>query len=200
MDARMRKVRNIIGGMGNLMFKEAFIVGKMLDGEVPDQYVQSYKYWEKYRGVIWQLFRENIGTTDKVAIHIRRGDYRDTDFYTDLTKTEYYQKAVSQFPDAEFLVFCMDRQNSERDEEDRAWCREHLPVLLGKRFSMAPIGEDESDDLNLMASCKGIIMANSSFSWWAAFLSNAGTKIIAPSQWFTDSIKRIDLLPEWQQI
>lgn len=192
----MRSVRQQIGGLGNLLFKQAYLIGQMLDGEISDVYVQGESYWKKHANLIKQQFSEGIGKVDRVALHIRRGDYLQAyNFHTNLWETDYYQKAIALFPNEIFLVFCKDNQDPAQDKADRQWCRENLPKL-GIKFEMAPYEQTEVEDLNLMASCKSIIMANSSFSWWGAYLGEH-EKIICPKQWFTDGIQRTELLPEW---
>lgn len=186
----MKTVRKTIGGLGNLMFKQAYLVGQMLDGVIPDVYVQSEKYWIKYENVIKQMFGDGIGKIDSVALQIRRGDYLSTDFYMDMTQTDYYQKATELFPDDRFLVFCHDNQDPETDRLDKLWVREYLDKIIPGRYEMnTPIGETQ--DLNTMASCKGIISANSSFGWWAGFLGEG--KTVIPKQWFSDGIMRVGL-------
>jgi len=193
----MIPVRQSIGGLGNLMFKQAYIMGKVFDGEIPDVYVQSTKYWEKHKEKIKAFFSIGIGErVDKVSLHIRRGDYLTADhFHTNLWNTDYYQNAVKMFPNDRFIVFCRDRQSLAQDMKDRDWCEENLPALLGDRWELAPIDNDEVQDMNLMASCKAHIMANSTFSWWASFISGAMT--VCPKFWFTDGIQRCEILPEW---
>ena len=104
----------------------------------------------------------------------------------------YYQKAIKLFPNERFLVFYKDRQG--KDDLDFVWCEENIRPILGDRMDYHRHGE-EHDDLNAMAGCKGHIMANSSFSWWAAFLG--GGKTICPKRWFTDGIQRVGLLNDW---
>lgn len=195
----MKKARNEIGGLGNLLFKEAYIWGQFRDGNIPDIYVQSPKYWEKYKDEIRQRFSSGIGHTDKVALHIRRGDYlKVSQFHTNLWDTDYYKEAVKLFPGEKFLVFCKDTQNPEQDRDDQEWCQDNLP-FLGIAFEMYRHGE-ETDDLNAMASCKAIIGANSSFSWWAAFLGGNPAVFPKEEKWFTDGKVRTELMPEWTQI
>lgn len=182
------------------MFKQAFIYGLWRDGEIPDIYLQSMKYWEKYRNEVRVMYSEGIspGGIDKVSLHIRRGDYVENPFYVDLTKTDYYAKAVALFPHDTFLVFCKDNQGWEQDKADRQWCREYLDKLIPGRYELVDKDNAEWEDMNLMASCKAHIAANSSFSWWAAFLG--GGRSVFPKAWFTDGEKRIDLLPEWETL
>jgi hypothetical protein len=197
----MKSVRKQIGGLGNLMFKEAYLIGKTLDGEIPDVYLQSQKYWEKHTDRIRATFSEGISPTiDKVALHIRRGDYKGNPFYVNLWETEYYKQATRMFPNDQFIVFCKDNQGWDTDKNDRQWCRIALLPLIGTRFELPPKELTEAEDMNLMASCKHIIMANSSFSWWAAMLNKNPNKIVvAPSvdKWYSDGVERTECPKEW---
>uniref|UniRef100_A0A6M3Y892 Putative glycosyltransferase n=1 Tax=viral metagenome TaxID=1070528 RepID=A0A6M3Y892_9ZZZZ len=197
----MLSVRKCIGGLGNIMFKQAYIYSQVRKGEIPDLYVQSEKYWKEFAPEIKLMFEVNEPETDRVSLHIRRGDYLDTDFYVDLTKTDYYKKAIDMFPTERFLVFYKDRQNNQRDENDKAWIRGYLDTLIPGRYEMWEEKCSETDDLNKMASCKSNIMANSSFSWWASYLNpNLKKKVVCPAKWFSDGFQRIDLLDEWIKI
>lgn len=176
----------------------------MRDKKIPDVYVQSARYWEKYTDEIRTRFSHGIGQIDKVALHIRRGDYlKAAQFHTNLWDTDYYKKAVQLFPDAEFLVFCKDNQSDVQDEDDRVWLIDNMPFLLPTHryeFYDHTDHTTETDDLNAMASCKALIGANSSFSWWAAFLGDPAKTVVMPKaeRWFTDKGQRVDLLPEWK--
>ena len=118
----MLEVRKSIGGLGNLMFKQAFILAKVMKGEIHDVYVQGESYWKPYASEIKLAFSEGIGRTDKIALHIRRGDYLQAhNFHKNLWETDYYQKAAALFPGETFLVFCKDNQNPEQDKADRIW-------------------------------------------------------------------------------
>lgn len=194
----MKSVRETIGGLGNLMFKNAYLWAQMRQGKIRDVYVQSSKYWEKYKDEIKTLYGRGIGRDEKVALHIRRGDYlKVSQFHINLWDTNYYKDAVKLFPaNTKFLVFCKDNQNEAQDADDREWCERNLPQL-GIDFELYK-HTNETDDLNAMASCRGIIMANSSFSWWAAYLNpHQDKKIICPVGWFVDGNQRTDLEPEW---
>lgn len=188
----MLPVRQQIGGLGNLMFKQAYILGQFLDGKIPDVYLQSTKYWETHKEEIKATFSEGIGNDDRIGIQIRRGDYVNNSFYVDLTDTDYYEKAIVMFPGERFLIFCADRQG--RDGKDRVWVKNWAKSLNCDFWC----SESETDDLNKLASCKGRIIANSSFGWWAGFLGNGTT--VAPKAWFTDEVQRVDLPDNFVQI
>lgn len=196
----MNSVRTTIGGLGNLMFKQAYIADKMLKGEIPDLYVQSDKYWKDNAATIKSMFSEGIGFTDKVSLHLRRGDYKENPFYVDLWKTDYYQKAIAMFPDEKFLVFCRDNQSWDTDKEDRQWCRDNLTPLLGDRWELAPRENTEWEDMNLMSSCKAHIGANSSFSWWACYLGSGPKIMPANDKWYSDGVERTECPETWTRL
>ncbi len=111
----------------------------------------------------------------------------DNPFYVDLTQTDYYDKAFAQFPGAKFIIFYGDKIGKFA-ERDRKWLNEWLP----KKGIQYEVREEQSDidDMNEMASCKGFIGANSSFSIWSAFIGGKDRKIIMPKQYYADGIER----------
>lgn len=204
----MLPIRKSIGGVGNLMFKQAYLYAQIAYGKIPDTYLQSEKYFTDIAPFIKEEFGKGIGPrADYIALHIRRGDYlKAKHFHTDLSETEYYQKAVKLFPKDDFLVFCKDTQNKEQDLEDRKWCADFLNSFLEpQRWKFASFENSEIEDMNLMASCKGHIMANSTFSWWAAWLNpNSDKQIVCPAfdRWFVDGVIRCDrpITQVWNEI
>lgn len=139
---------------------------------------------------------ENIrGSKKSVAIHVRRGDYvRDIQTYNlmgEICTKEYYQEAVKQFDDnSTFFVF----------SDDTEWCKRNfnLPNAIYVSHNQ---GLDSWQDMVLMSACCHQIIANSSFSWWAAWLNHNPQKmVIAPSKWFND-IEDRELVPtSWRRI
>lgn len=106
------------------------------------------------------------------SVHVRRTDYVANPTHPDLASGDYYERAMSQFEPGTTFVFFSD---------DIAWCKErfrgHSLVFIE---ALSPV-----EDLFLMARCKGHIIANSTFSWWGAWLDpNPDKKVIAPLQWF----------------
>lgn len=172
----------LFGRLGNRMFQMAYIYAQACRGEVSDIYLQDHKYFDEFKEQIRALYGQGITPIDKVAIHVRRGDYVNNSFYCDLTLTNYYQEAMREFIDQEFLVF----------SDDIEWCKKQ-EIFFGCEVSE---GNDEITDLNLMAGCKGIIMANSSFSWWPAYLST-DAKVICPKMWYSDNITRTHVPDQW---
>ena len=194
----MKNIHIFSGRTGNEMFRHAYLYAQVRDGVIPDVYLQDEKYFSKYADEIKKLFGEGIGYLSQVGVHIRRAGnpinpnepkYSENPFYVNLADdTDYYDRAMAMFLGEKFLVFT----------DDVEWAKE--------KFKDNPDVQvmdkgNEVDDFNLLASCKSIIMANSSWSWWASWLNpNEAKRIIAPKQWFADGIQRIKLPDSWEQI
>lgn len=129
-----------------------------------------------------------IGSVQSVAVHIRRGDYLSdksaaNNFVT--CSIEYYKRAVSHILDnvenPVFFVF----------SEDMEWVKENLSFGDNQVYFIdCNRGEDSYLDMQLMSLCKHNIIANSSFSWWAAWLNSSKNKmVIAPEKWFQNEDK-----------
>lgn len=135
-----------------------------------------------------------IGNTNAVSIHVRRGDYvsdptiRD---YHGACDAAYYLAAVQRIltvhPDASFFIF----------SDDPAWAKANMQFEAPITVVDHNHGAASFEDMRLMSMCKHHIIANSSFSWWGAWLNPDPTKtVIAPRRWFTDpGIDTRDLLP-----
>lgn len=187
----------IFGRLGNRMFQMAYIYSQFKEGLISDIFIQDPKYFEKYETEIKQLFSEGIGFLDFVSIHVRRGanpinlnepKYSENSFYVNLSETDYYERAIELFPVDKFLVFT----------DDVEYCKEKWGG--DPRFQIMDKG-NEIEDLNLMASCKSNIIANSSYSWWSAFLNpNPAKKIICPKNWFSDKVERVKFPSQWIRI
>lgn len=178
--------KKIMGRLGNNLFQFSFLYSVARQGIVPDVYVQDYRLFEKYSNEIKNLLSEGITKIDKVAIHVRRGDYVGNAFYVDLFADDYYQRAMKELPNQKFLVF----------SDDIKWCKKQK-IFKDCEFSE---GLTEEADLNLMASCTGHIISNSSFSWWAAYLSPNQGKVVAPLKWHPDGIERTVIPPTWVRL
>ena len=153
-------------------------------------------------------FIKSIGSERIAFLHVRRGHPKLKDAYTNLVDChppctiEYYKEAVDKLPkDIPILVF------SDYIE----WCQEQ-PFFTDDRFMLSESFDEFSNgirshftDLCLMTLCTDAIIANSSFSWWGAWLINKPDKlIIAPKKWFGPKYNNFimsDLIPdEWIEI
>ncbi|RNC68869.1 MAG: alpha-1,2-fucosyltransferase [Desulfuromonadales bacterium] len=172
-----------------------------------DGYWQSDKYFRDIETVLRAdfAFREDmdddnaksanlIQASESVSIHIRRGDYVSlpaAQAFHGLCPIAYYQDAVhrirSQVANPTFFVF----------SDDMVWVKEHLK--LGERVHYVDHNGPNRghDDMRLMSLCKHHVIANSSFSWWGAWLSVNPDKIVyAPQRWFNKDVKSRDNIPE----
>ena len=147
-------------------------------------YYQTHKYFEHIEDEIREDFafdpqlvkscKEFLEYTfvfrDVIALHIRRGDYVANPNHP-MQSMEYYQRALEMLPDLDVIVF----------SDDAAWCKQQ-ELFSSDRFSISE--ENTTDaDLCLMSMCQYHIIANSSFSWWGAWLARS-KKVIAPKNWF----------------
>ena len=179
----------LFGQLGNRMFQMAHIYAQARRGDIPDIYLQDPKYFEDCKDQIKALYGQGIGKEiNQVAIHVRRGDYVGNKFYVDLMQTSYYEDAMALFPKKEFLIF----------SDDIEWCKQQA-IFSACEFST---GNDTLQDLNRMAECNGHIIANSSYSWWAAFVSPYTQKVVAPTKerWYSDGVERTKCPKEWIRI
>ena len=130
-------------------------------------------------------------TEDSISMHIRRGDYvqkkRYASVYTHLD-FNYYSKAL------EIIADKVESPAIYVFSDDIEWVRENLslnncPKCIEKNARIEFISHNQGDnsweDLRLMSNCKHNIIANSSFSWWGAYLnSNPNKMVVAPEKWF----------------
>lgn len=152
-----------------------------------DGYWQSEKYFLPIEGTVRKEFAfpeasnrnkelsKEMSETLSVSIHVRRGDYLGGFPVMD---EKYYFPAMAYFKEkyenVHFYVF----------SNDMDWCRSHLKAEH-TTFVDWNVGKDSPFDMWLMTQCKHNIIANSSFSWWGAWLNQNGEKeVIAPKVWF----------------
>lgn len=168
-------------------------------------FFQSWKYFEHCQDEVKKVFElpHVAGYEDYVSIHVRRGDYVQYAGSFPPVTMDYLKKAVDKIPFnkrwPDLLVF----------SDDIEWCKQNIAYMTGDNAKIEfSEGRDELGDLSLMASCGHHIIANSTFSWWAAYLGhNPDRIVVTPSAetWFgpTSGIQKpvVDLLPNnWIQI
>jgi hypothetical protein len=159
-----------------------------------EAYLQSEKYFANCIDFIKEFFtllpeyadplRERFkDRTHRVAVHVRRTDFIGNGC-TPALPLEYYTEAFTHFPNEEFLVF----------SDDIEWCKQQFQ-LQGPQFQYQEMGQDILD-MYLMSYCKGIIAANSTYSFWSAwFGERPGYKIIFPKGFFGGWLSK-DSVPE----
>lgn len=143
-----------------------------------------------------ELQRE-IDELKPIVIHVRRGDYKIPNSPTGLLSKVYYKNATdlvnSRYKDRYFWIFSDDIDDSQR------LISEFVPK--NTRWITPPMGSDPAESLTLMSLSKVLIIANSSFSWWAAKTGVAKELVIAPNPWFRKLENPSYLIPNtWTQV
>jgi len=135
---------------------------------------------------------DDILNTDSICVNVRRADFL-TNSYHGVCGMSYFEPAIhhlaSSLSNPKIFIFSDDPQ----------WCLDHFK----SKFSMEVVDHSHkgfkfSNQLQLMVACKHFIIPNSTFAWWAVWLSNQkGSKVIAPTRWFADAtIDTRDLIPD----
>jgi hypothetical protein len=169
-------------------------------------YWQSEKYFADIADVLVREFTpasplspENealvvrMAASSSVSLHIRRGDYvasPEALRVHGVVPLDYYRQAMSlmagRVPAPHFFIF----------SDDMAWVQENLSADHPMTFVGSERSNQDYDDLRLMSCCRHHITANSSFSWWGAWLNRRPDKIVvAPQKWFAAPIDTRDLIP-----
>ena len=163
-----------------------------------DGYWQSEKFFIELSELIRKDFEpsksilnkilENPLSDTTISLHVRRGDYLTSNGFHPVQSINYYQKAIETIGEYDNIFVFSD---------DIKWCKENL-----KFKNMIFIeGLSDLEDLHLMSMCKHNIIANSSFSWWGAWLNKNPNKIVvSPTIWF-NGLNSSDIIPEnWIRI
>jgi hypothetical protein len=212
--ARLLRARNIpIGRMAgehtfSVFNENSFDFDPRMRECGPRTYLVGYWQSERYFADIAGLVRQEltylrapdaanaqwlarIRAANAVCVHVRRGDYLLAAHFRHhgLCSADYYRRAIRLMRERvaapQFFVF----------SDDWPWCREHLaaPDMVVVDANQPEAGQDE---LRLMAACRHHVIANSSLSWWAAWLGTTpGQVVVAPTPWFTHRSETPDLLP-----
>ncbi|WP_428026149.1 alpha-1,2-fucosyltransferase [Arcobacter sp.] len=173
-------------------------------------YWQSEKYFLNNKDLLKNLFKPKeklqpkalfykklILNSNSISIHVRRGDYISSPVAKRILgncSLKYYKNSFlylkKDLKELKFFIF----------SDDILWCKKNFKFIKNKVFIEKTLDYEE---LFLMSQCKHNIIANSTFSWWAAWLNENKNKIIiAPNKWFNDkSMNDKDLIPkEWKKM
>ena len=142
---------------------------------------------------------DKISQVNAVSLHIRRGDYANNPRTTathGLCSLDYYRASIQYVAErvqqSHFFIF----------SDDLAWVKNNFKIEFPHDYVDWNQGEESYNDMRLMSMCKHHIIANSSFSWWGAWLNPCANKIVvAPRNWFVKMTDVSDLLPqEWVKL
>jgi len=138
---------------------------------IEDTIRKDFTFKKKIRDECKEIVEE-VFDQDPIALHIRRGDFLINSGNHHNLSLEWYEKALKKFdPDREVIIF----------SDDIFWASSQ-ELFKPDRFIISD-GNSSYHDLYLMTQCSDFIIANSTFSWWGAWLANTG-RVIAPSKWF----------------
>ena len=177
-----------------------------------DGFWQSEKYFIDIRDLLLKDFisksslsiqvsqlKELINNSNSVSLHVRRGDYVSSKQNLSthgVLSPEYYQNAIN-------LINQVNPENIFVFSDDVNWCKENLILNSIANIIFVQFNDvvPNYQEMILMSCCKHNIIANSSFSWWAAWLNtNSQKKVVAPINWF-QSQQNPDIYPEgWVKI
>lgn len=197
--------RNVCNEVGFGFIPDLKITNKYLIG-----YWQSYKYFEAFKPTIMNDFRfnqdlsgknskivEKIMATNSVSLHIRRGDYTTKNNLKvhGVCTADYYKNAIAHInktvQNPTFFIF----------SDDLDWVKKNIHITDNKYYVDGNVKENSWIDMYLMSICKNNIIANSTFSWWGAYLNKSNNIIVAPKNWFDreysiiNGISLEDLIP-----
>ena len=174
-------------------------------------YWQSDMYFQEYKEELLRIYTfKNVSQRNleislemqkksSVSLHIRRGDYLDIPGALNICSKEYYQKAI------EFIRKKVENPHFYIFSNDTIWSREFAQEL-GIEFTIIDhnTGVDSFQDMYLMTQCKHNILANSSFSWWGAYLNQHHDAIrVAPYNWcqgHSEETLKTDTPSDWFRI
>lgn len=156
-----------------------------------DGYWQSEKYFKKIEDVIRREFvintpmneinkqlADEIQLKNSVSLHVRRTDYITDRPILDICSLEYYHDAIN------YIVENLENPHFYVFSDDLNWAEENIKFPCAYTLVKNNIEENNYEDMRLMSLCKHNIIANSSFSWWGAWLNNNQHKmVIAPKNW-----------------
>lgn len=160
-------------------------------------YYQSINYFNKNKAVIVNELKVKDKVLDKnkklideikkcnsVCVHIRRGDYVGS--IHQVCNTDYYLKAIkvmeTKIKNPHFYIF----------SDDIEWVKKNID--FGNDVTYIEGNNPNYEELRLMYTCKNFIISNSSFSWWAQYLTDNKKRItIAPSKWFKNANQKVDI-------
>lgn len=170
---------------------------------------QAVEYLEEVKVKIQNVFQHpepneynrelihEISSCNSVGLHVRRGDYLYAPEFNGICDLEYYKKAIAEIlsngKEHCFYIFSNDIE----------WCKQEIePLLNGNKvvYVIGNTGKDSCWDMFLMTYCKNLIIANSSFSWWGAFLNKSANKVVAPYPWVNREGKIENYCKEWVKI
>ena len=172
-------------------YLEGFWQSERYFADIKEKILNTYRFPE-FNTDVQKCYAEQISQDYSVSVHVRRGDYLNYSYLQGICTPQYYEQAMQFFREkykgnAKFYIFSNDIE----------WAKNNFPeadcvIVEGNS------GKDSFRDMQLMSLCKHNIVANSSFSWWGAWLNqNKEKTVIAPNKWINQEVEeKIDVIPD----
>ena len=179
--------------LGSKVYLKGYWQSELYFSSITEQVKTTFTLKPEYYSSIQSLINE-INTSESVSIHVRKGDYLlhpYSDYYASL-ESAYYNNALAalqeNLPQLKLYVFT----------DDPKWVKENLALPIPYTLISGVQTTSMYEDFQAMLTCKYHIIANSSFSWWTAWLSaRDGKKVVAPKEWFKNGPSdTADLIPK----
>ncbi len=172
---------------------EGYFQSERYFSSIREQIVHDFSLRDKPSPNADKILNE-INQRDAICLHIRRGDYisnKAANAYHGTCSLNYYRSAL------EVVVQGLEHPHCFVFSDDMAWVRENFQANIPMTLVDIHSATEAHEDLRLMVACKRYVIANSSLSWWGAWLgSHEGKIVVAPRQWFKGGTNTtVDLIP-----
>lgn len=163
---------------------------------IRDKVIKAYTF-PKFQDERNTRLAEKLKMTRAVSCHVRRGDYLNDPVYC-VCNRDYYANAIAELENMVAPeMYCIF-------SDDIAWCKDNISSMIGDKeivFVDWNKGKESFRDMQLMSMCHYNIIANSSFSWWGAWLNNHKDKVIlAPEKWMNKPLANDPICENWKRI
>lgn len=163
---------------------------------IRDKVIKAYTF-PKFQDERNARLAEKLKMTRAVSCHVRRGDYLNDPVYG-VCSNDYYANAIAELENMVAPeMYCIF-------SDDIAWCKDNISSMIGDKeivFVDWNKGRESFRDMQLMSVCHYNIIANSSFSWWGAWLNNHKDKVIlAPEKWMNKPLVNDPICEDWKRI
>ena len=175
-----------------------------------DGYWQNEKYFIDVKEQLYEIFTpktidmrnvsfgEELSTCNSVSLHVRRGDYTTNPLYGGICDEAYYINAIKKMQSqTDIDMYCVF-------SNDIDWCKKNLPQIIGNKEIKYVDWNTKADsykDIYLMSCCRHNIVANSSFSWWGAWLNrNSNKVVVCPKKWNNIKNSKFETPEKWLKV
>jgi len=157
----------------------------------------------RLQDALFAKFNETYSSKFCISMHFRRGDYKELQHIHPIMPLEYYENALSYITAVNIrdhytvIYFCEDEDADVIRNTDIAQLESSFPNCVFRRF----VGHSDWEEMLYMSCCSGHIIANSSFSWWGAYMDRRDNTVCYPGKWFGNTAFPVTMFPpQWTKI